>query len=192
MSGGSSKNEGVILLAEFAERVIPLSGEPASKDPLRAASRSTNEGIDLLGEFRDRTESVPEPARVPSSEQPSEKGETARAVSSCFIELVIDTSFESFGDEEQTRFLRSLGQLLGIGGAIDVKEKKPGSVKLTIELSREQADKLLEALREGTLQELNIIAGTIVGCSPQPGSRALEPPRSTNPSAPGHTADEAK
>ena len=62
------------------------------------------------------------------------------------IELVINRDFASYGADEQGRLLEAIKALLGVAGDIRVISKKPGSVRLTLALTPEQAAWLADRL----------------------------------------------
>jgi hypothetical protein len=73
------------------------------------------------------------------------------------IEIVINRDFDSYTAKEQEKLLAAIRNLLGISGDIRVISKKRGSVRLTIALTPEQAEKLLWAAKGGQLAELGVV-----------------------------------
>jgi len=74
MKGHSSENEGVRIIAEFTDQVIPLPGAP----PLNGApagSGSVNEGVRPVAEFTDTAipldGSAPEASSQDGTDRPS-------------------------------------------------------------------------------------------------------------------------
>jgi hypothetical protein len=59
------------------------------------------------------------------------------------IDITIDRDFDSYSEKDQKRLLRAIGQFLGVGGEIRVRQKRRGSVKLRLEISQELAERLL-------------------------------------------------
>ena len=78
------------------------------------------------------------------------------------LELTIDCEFGLFSDEEKARVLKTLKQLLDLQKEINVNSIKEGSTKLTLTLSREQAEQLLWLYECGSLDDLNIKDAKII------------------------------
>jgi hypothetical protein len=74
------------------------------------------------------------------------------------IEITIDRDFDSFSADEQARVMEAIRTLLGVSGDVRVISKKRGSVKLTLAVTPEQAEKLLRAINSGQLAELGVTA----------------------------------
>lgn len=80
----------------------------------------------------------------------------------CPIELKIDAEFESFSKTAQENILAAIGKLLRTTKKLQIIQKRPGSVYLTIDgLTHEEAEKLLWAVRRGNLHKLNVIDAQI-------------------------------
>ena len=71
--------------------------------------------------------------------------------------LHIDRDFGSFTDDDQDQILSAIKSLLQISRAVTVISKRSGSVFLTIRLSREEAEQLLQAIKSGALREYRVI-----------------------------------
>jgi TIR domain len=84
-------------------------------------------------------------------------GDTAR------IELTLHRDFATFTPDEQERFLSAFKQLLTLTGDVRVTSLRPGSVKLTVELPADEAERLLAAARAGALAELGVGQADLVG-----------------------------
>jgi hypothetical protein len=79
------------------------------------------------------------------------------------IELVIDGDFDSFSPEKQERVLRAIKELLGGGGEIRLVSKRRGSVRLTLEMTPEQAERLLWAVKRGELADAGVADARLIG-----------------------------
>jgi hypothetical protein len=77
------------------------------------------------------------------------------------IELVIDTDFASFDEKKKQRLLAAIGKLLEVGEGIKVISKRQGSVRLTLRLSPEQAERLLWAAKAGELSDVAVVDAEI-------------------------------
>jgi DNA-directed RNA polymerase specialized sigma24 family protein len=91
------------------------------------------------------------------------------------IELVIDGDFDSFSPEKQERVLRAIKELLGGGGEIRLVSKRRGSIKLTLEMTHEQAERLLWAVQAGDLAGLGVVGATLFDTVSHGGSPANPP-----------------
>src|SRR5262249_36182869 len=65
------------------------------------------------------------------------------------VELIIDRDFASYTEEEQTQLLEAIKAMLNIYGEVRVIKKERGSVKLTLEITASQAEKLIQEVRAG-------------------------------------------
>jgi RNA polymerase sigma factor (TIGR02999 family) len=100
-------------------------------------------------------------------------GGVAVATDTARIELIIDAEFDSFNPQRQERVLRAIKELLSAGGDIRVVGKRRGRVRLTLELTPEQAEQLLEAVIAGRLSEVGITDARLVGDEPGIHPRSL-------------------
>ncbi len=91
----------------------------------------------------------------PMSNEPSAMGPESTEESTQDIELKIDRDFEEFSDREQEQFLDAVKSLLVIGD-LHVVRKDRGCVRLTLRLSRDDADDLLMAVERGKLHHLGV------------------------------------
>jgi transcriptional regulator with XRE-family HTH domain len=91
------------------------------------------------------------------------------------LELVIENvEFDSWTGEEQERLLRLIRETLELSGDIRVLSKRRGSVVLTIEMTREGAERLRWAVKGGQLAELGIVEAREVAEPPTPGHSRAE------------------
>jgi anti-anti-sigma factor len=72
------------------------------------------------------------------------------------IELHIEGDFDSFTPEKQEHVLRAIKELMSAAGDIRVVSKRPGSVRLTLELTAEQAEELLGLVNAGRLTHVGV------------------------------------
>lgn len=77
------------------------------------------------------------------------------------IELRIDRDFDSYTEEDQNKLLDAIRNLLNIDGNLRISNKKKGSVKLTLELTHSQAEKLYWAIKSGEFSEYDLNDATI-------------------------------
>ena len=73
------------------------------------------------------------------------------------VEVVIDGEFDSFTSTDQEQLVRGLKELLKLDGPVRITKKRRGSVRLTLELSPEEADRLLRAAKAGLLASLGVV-----------------------------------
>jgi nucleoid DNA-binding protein len=78
------------------------------------------------------------------------------------IELVINRDFHSYTSKDQEHLLSAIKELLGVDGDIRVIRKKPGSVKLTLELTPQQAEQLLWAVRGGDFASFGVVEANLL------------------------------
>lgn len=88
--------------------------------------------------------------------------DTLVATDNAHIELTIDREFESYSEEDKQHLLDAIGNLLETDTELRVIRRRRGSVKLTIELSHENAERLLWAIRQGSLQAHGVIDANLV------------------------------
>lgn len=85
------------------------------------------------------------------------KSITEVSVGTMEIEITIDRDFESYTKADQDHFLRAICEFLQINSDLRVKRKRRSSVKITLELSREQAEKLYQAIKSGDFDHYDVI-----------------------------------
>ena len=79
------------------------------------------------------------------------------------IELTINTDFDSFSEAEQEIIIDTIAKLLKITKReINIKMKKPGSVKLILELNSEKANELKKLVEKGELLNLKVSEAKII------------------------------
>jgi diguanylate cyclase (GGDEF)-like protein len=92
------------------------------------------------------------------------------------LELVVDRPFDSFTAGDEAHLLDTVRQRLGIAGKIKVQGKRPGSVLLTLELAAADGERLLEAVRAGSLGDLNVVTARRIEPSERVDGLAIPPP----------------
>lgn len=108
--------------------------------------------------------SVEETTEVVSDNSGSNEdgGGIATLTEMCGIELSIDVDFDEFTDIEQQRVLDAVRELLGVSRDLRITHKKRGSVLLGLELTYEEAERLLWAAKAGQLEEFGVVDASIL------------------------------
>jgi RNA polymerase sigma factor (sigma-70 family) len=88
------------------------------------------------------------------------------------IELVIDRDFKSYSQQDQDRLLAAVKELLSVEGDIRVTSRKPGSVRITLELTPQQAEQLYRAVRSGALAEHHVVGVNYLNIVESPGNNS--------------------
>ena len=78
------------------------------------------------------------------------------------VELTINQSLDRFTQEQERNLLSAIKNLLNISGEIKIIGKWRGSVKLKLELSPEQAERLTWAVKAGKLARHNVVDAKIL------------------------------
>jgi Protein kinase domain len=78
------------------------------------------------------------------------------------LEITINRDFHSYTKEEQDELLAVIRTFLGITGDVRVRAKRPGSVKLTLELTAEEAERLKWAIKGGHFKQFGAEDAEIV------------------------------
>jgi hypothetical protein len=81
------------------------------------------------------------------------------------IEITIDKDFDAYSEEEQSRLLRAIAELLGMTSDVRVTSKRRGSVKLTLVLGSDEAGRLLRAVKGGKLAKFGVTGAKLLGNS---------------------------
>lgn len=79
------------------------------------------------------------------------------------VEVTLTLEYDEFGREQQEEFLDRLKRAIGAVRRLSVKRKRRGSVILTLELTRDEAEKLVGMARAGKLSYLNVSTAEVVG-----------------------------
>ena len=84
------------------------------------------------------------------------------ATNSQDIELILpNESPESFSEEDERRLAKAVALLLEISD-VKIKKRRRGSLRLTLELTPDQAERLFWAVRSGALEELGVEDAALV------------------------------
>ena len=79
-------------------------------------------------------------------------------LSSDEIEITINRDFKEYSEKDQEILLNTITNLLNIEGSdIKIKKKRPGSTKITLQLSKDNTEKLEKLIKNGALEELQVI-----------------------------------
>jgi len=78
------------------------------------------------------------------------------------VTLTLNREFDSFTDEDQQNFLTFVQDVLEKHGNLEVTQKTPGSVNLTIELSERETERLFTAVEAGTFRPYGLSDARIV------------------------------
>lgn len=119
-----------------AEKPAPKAALPAANDEARARV-ATN------GSYTNGAAS----RRLPET-QPQEKNVTTVISDNLYLKLTLDRDPSLYTDEEQKRFLTALENLIQITPV--VIERQPGTVKLNVQLTPEETERLLRAAKNVT------------------------------------------
>jgi class 3 adenylate cyclase len=92
----------------------------------------------------------------PEADTTAESGGVAVKTGAAAIELTINRDFASYCPEDMERLLCAVKKLLEMDTDLVVVRKRPGSVKLTLQLTPQQAERLLWAARTGELDEFGV------------------------------------
>lgn len=91
------------------------------------------------------------------------KNNHANAIDTSIL-LTINRDFSSFSDNDQNTLLQAIGTLLNLNSTeIRILKIEEGSIKVTIQLTAEDAAKLIHLINEkGYLKELNVVEASII------------------------------
>jgi hypothetical protein len=84
------------------------------------------------------------------------------AVRTAPVELIIDRDFDTYTQEDQEQLLAAIKHLLGMKGDVRVSKRR-GSVRLLLDLTPEQSERLDEAVRRGELQRFDVVGLRRIG-----------------------------
>lgn len=73
------------------------------------------------------------------------------------VELIIDGSFEDYSVEKQKALMEAIRVLLNAKNDLKIRSKRRGSIKLLLQLSRQEATQLINAFKYGKLDGFDII-----------------------------------
>jgi RNA polymerase sigma factor (sigma-70 family) len=78
------------------------------------------------------------------------------------IELTINQAYSTFTPQQKNRLLAAIGMLLETDRSIKVIRERPGSVKLTLRLRPEEAERLRWAVEQGVLSEYGVVGSKVI------------------------------
>jgi transcriptional regulator with XRE-family HTH domain len=94
---------------------------------------------------------------IARGDAPRPPGGAADASAAVTVVVIINGDFRSFGDAEQDKFVGELVRRLGLTGPVKVVGRCEGSVRLTLELTPDDAEWLLRAAEVGLLAALGVV-----------------------------------
>jgi RNA polymerase sigma-70 factor (ECF subfamily) len=103
------------------------------------------------------------------------------------VRLTLDKDFDSFTPEEQAGLFERLGMIIQRSGGLFAQDKVRGSVVYTLQLTPEEAERLLAAVEAGKLKEFSVLKAAVVSqdtVENEAASQLSQPPQrgtSTNP-----------
>ena len=140
----------------------PVDGRPLSRG---RAHQIDSELASIAKEIRSHLNDPVNPPRsegecmhVPATSKQSE----ADVRYSTVVEIIINIDFTSFTERDQQQLLAAIARILETTGDIRVVSKRQGSVRLALELTLDQAERLLKAVRSGELAEFGVTDASIV------------------------------
>jgi len=150
-------------------RIISNNDKKNRRESIRAtlSPDSNNKLIYSLLKFLDELEKLDCKAKknyLQTAEiYKKEKGDIVDKVtiSNKCIELTIDRCFDDYTNDEQLKLLEGIKNLLQIDGEIKIKQKRRGSLKLLLELTPAQCEKLHQAIKRGEFNKFNVIDSII-------------------------------
>lgn len=73
------------------------------------------------------------------------------------VELVIDGHFEDYSVEKQRALMEAIRVLLNAKNDLKIRSKRRGSTKLVLQLSRQEATQLINAFKNGILDDYEVV-----------------------------------
>ena len=74
----------------------------------------------------------------------------------------IDRDFDIYGPEDQARLLAAIKEMLEVTRDVRIIMKRRGSVKLTLELTHEKAERLIWSVKAGKLADFGVVEAEII------------------------------
>lgn len=71
--------------------------------------------------------------------------------------IVLPEDFANWSDAKAAEFLRKLSELAGLTGSVKIVGTRPGSVKLTLHMTPEDIQRVMQAWDEGKLEQFKVI-----------------------------------
>jgi hypothetical protein len=78
------------------------------------------------------------------------------------VEITLNRDIESYSEADQRQFLDAVARFLQVSGDVRVINKRKGSVKLTLELRPEDAERLMWAIKQGEFGLYDAVDAVIV------------------------------
>jgi len=108
---------------------------------------------------------APQDAVTTSSAAPPPTSSVSVSTETAAVEITINRDFDSYGSEEQARLLAAIKEILEVAGDVRVIKKRRGSVKLTLKLTHEEAERLIWSVRAGELADFGVVEAEITNTS---------------------------
>jgi capsular exopolysaccharide synthesis family protein len=102
------------------------------------------------------------------------RSDLAVATETAPIEITINRDFSSYSESDQRELFAAITTMLNITGDIRVIRRRPGSVKMTLELMPEQSEQLYWAIKRGDLAMYDVVDAEFLPAS-------VRSPRPANP-----------
>jgi hypothetical protein len=90
----------------------------------------------------------------------------------CGLVLEIDREFDQYSRSEQKNLLKAITSLSGVGSGVRVVSTSRGSVRITLELTLDQARSIVNAVKDGKLDAYSVKGAEII--CPDEGSSELK------------------
>lgn len=166
------------LVRECVYRLSPIAEYQAIHDvskPLASLSRPAREKVyseigHLLMEVSARSSTTVKERRPDDGVGIA----TRTGVKSGEIEITIARDFDKFSDAEQESLLNAIRALINVPGAnVRIIAKRKGSVRLTLELTQEEAEELYLQAKEGKLTDHMVLGAKLIGADPPEQNQAF-------------------
>ena len=112
--------------------------------------------------LRRRSESTTTANDAIGAESPIGIAATMVETDTARIELTIDRDYNTYSENDKRHLIEAILNLLETDSDVRVVRKRRGSVKLTLELTHAESEKLLWAIRQGLLQAHGVIDASIL------------------------------
>lgn len=104
----------------------------------------------------------PQELALGPSDKPSTSASLMVSTQKASIEVTIDKDFNAYSEREQAELLHAIAKFLAIAGDVRVTSRRPGSVKLVLELETEQAERLYWAMKAGEFAEFGVADARLI------------------------------
>ena len=134
-------------------QALPKDGKPISQ--WRPKDKAYN---DLAASLRHLISSRPTADAAVSENANNDSPVATRTVTETMgIELTIDRDFDEYSDADQRKLLEAIKHLIDVDGDLRVVSRERGSVKLRLEMTPAQAERLYWAVKQGKLEQFDVI-----------------------------------